>query len=489
MDSLPGTVSLFSEAYAELMGTGETGLEAQSRFYKDIATGTIKSADILPIFARLASERAAPKIGIMKKTSIAEQGRFSNAWADLLKIGSDEGIEHGFRNFFKSMTMGLEAVSPLVKGFAGSFEDFTKLLRPVVGIVDMLTTSFTAFSDVTGIAEKNLINFAILGGLMTKRWGRVGLIFTGVAMVIEDIVYGLSGKDSYTKDLFDWVDNAGVKLETFTKVLIGMGAAFLTMKLGLKALKWTGDLGGLFGSKGGGVVGPPSPRGTSFRSGLIGGAKSLGMWHLATSALGAGWGNLNTSTDELRSKYGLSFGEDTMWGDTSARALAIFADLGNLITFGFAEKLGSWLGGALFDAIEWVKEYSKDAFDSLTQMFRGWIDGIRDALTPDWVKNAGTSQTEKSVLDGVTTLIDSAPKWMQKPPATNQKNFVETLDAINAINRNRGAVGDNPQSSTMTIRLEGGVTENEATNKEVLNAIADLINGAVVHVGAKEVYS
>lgn len=91
-DSLPGTISLFSEAYAELIGSGETGLDAQARFYKDIATGTIKSAEILPIFARLASERAAPKMDIMKKTSIAEQGRSRNEMSDLLMVASKSGV-------------------------------------------------------------------------------------------------------------------------------------------------------------------------------------------------------------------------------------------------------------------------------------------------------------------------------------------------------------------------------------------------------------
>lgn len=403
-ESLPGTMSIFAEAYAEMIGSGETGQAALARFYKDVGTGSIESARIMPIVARMMSERAAPKIGVMKKTSIAEQGRFGGELADLLMIGSNAGVEQGFRNFWKGMTEGVRGLTPLVRALAGSFEDFTKLLRPFNLILDSVTRSFESLSKWSGVSEKNFANLAIVGGLMMTKWGRVGLLFSGIAMVLEDISMGISGEGvSVTGDILNWLEEGGIKLGGFERALFGVSAGLLAISVSMKALRGLGMLGNLFKipTTNPDLVGPQIGRGRRAARavpGLLRGA----VPYVAGAAIYSAWGSFNTSTDEFREKYGLNFGQDSFLGDLGVRALGTLADLGNTLTMGYAEKIGEWLGGVTFDTVEWLKNYFTetkdnmlswitDMWDSIMNTLRGQFDRFHAFmldLIPEWARPA-----------------------------------------------------------------------------------------------------
>ena len=255
-DSLPGTISLFSEAYAELMNTGETGQAAQARFYQDIATGSIVSAEILPIFARLASERAQPKLGVMKTMSIAEQGRFGSSLSDLLITGSESGVEEGFAEFWRSMTRMLQGAQPIVRGLAGTFRELTFAMRPISDIFVDLNAGLEKFSEFSGIAEGNMLALVGVGAAMLTKWGRLGVAMLAVAAVFQDISWGVQGKgESVTGTFFDALEGWGVELGTFEKTVLGVAGAVGTLVASLKMLQGLGRMGGLLG--GGGRT-PPS---------------------------------------------------------------------------------------------------------------------------------------------------------------------------------------------------------------------------------------
>lgn len=249
-DSLPGTISLFSEAYAELMNTGETGQAAQARFYQDIATGSIVSAEILPIFARLASERAQPKLGVMKTMSIAEQGRFGSSLSDLMLTGSESGVEEGFAEFWRSLTNLMKGAQPIIRGLSGAFRDLMSSVRPFVSVFSELNNVLASFSEYSGIAEKDITKFGLWAAALATPWGRLAGAMMIVAEIMEDIAWGVQGKGStVTGDFFDALEGWGVELDTFEKTVLGAAAAFGTLYAAIKAVQGLGKAGGLLGGR------------------------------------------------------------------------------------------------------------------------------------------------------------------------------------------------------------------------------------------------
>lgn len=122
-ESMPGTLDVFAQAYSEMTGSGLQGQEALAKFYEDIAKGSIESAKILPIVARMLSERAAPKIDLMKQSSIAEQARAENAQTRLLETFSKAGGETGFARLWKGLTSALETSNNAASALGRTFEN------------------------------------------------------------------------------------------------------------------------------------------------------------------------------------------------------------------------------------------------------------------------------------------------------------------------------------------------------------------------------
>lgn len=121
-ESLPGTMAVFAEAYAESSGSGLVGDAALKALYEAVSEGKVKAKDVLPVVARIMREKAAPKIDVMKKTSIAEQGRFGSNVADLVKVFSDAGGEQGFYRMWSGFNSQLRSSVPLAESFGRSFE-------------------------------------------------------------------------------------------------------------------------------------------------------------------------------------------------------------------------------------------------------------------------------------------------------------------------------------------------------------------------------
>lgn len=131
-ESLPGTMEIFGEAFAEMSGSGLKGPDALKALYEAVPTGTVNSAEILKYVDVIMRRKAAPKLDIMKKTSIAEQGRAQNLLSDFTDLASKAGLEEGFSRIFRTFTDGLSESSGLVERMARGFNELTKHARDLL---------------------------------------------------------------------------------------------------------------------------------------------------------------------------------------------------------------------------------------------------------------------------------------------------------------------------------------------------------------------
>ena len=131
-ESMPGTMDVFAQAYSEMTGSGLQGQEALAKFYEDIGKGNIESAKILPIVARILSERAAPKIDVMKKSSIAEQARSQNMQTQMLESFSKAGGETGFARLWRTATDAMREMDRVMPNIGQIFDKGTYFFRQLI---------------------------------------------------------------------------------------------------------------------------------------------------------------------------------------------------------------------------------------------------------------------------------------------------------------------------------------------------------------------
>lgn len=245
--------SVFAEANQIRKGGNKTGAEAASELLTDMAAGNVKSADILPIVAKLFKELAKGGIEAARTSSIAQQARFQNEQTRGLRVFSENGGEQGFARMWGTLAEAMKSAQPLIKALAGTFEDLTRVLQAPVYLFGRLTDLLSTLSETTGIAEKNFTNLALVGGLMATKWGRVGLIFTSMLVVLEDIAMGVSGEgDSLTGRFLEWLEKSGIVMGPLEKGLFGVSAALLAIATALKAVDAASSLGGVKDILGGG---------------------------------------------------------------------------------------------------------------------------------------------------------------------------------------------------------------------------------------------
>jgi len=135
-ESLPGATSLFATAYQnQLKATGKgkgdkTGQAAITELLAAMKKGQVNSG-ILTYAGDVASQKAAPGLGLASKASQAEQARFQNATNDLAVLASDSGVEEGFARLFRTLSTGLSDNTSLVQrlseGFNQATIEFSKL--------------------------------------------------------------------------------------------------------------------------------------------------------------------------------------------------------------------------------------------------------------------------------------------------------------------------------------------------------------------------
>jgi len=277
-ESLPGTMSIFGEALATLTGSGLTGQAAIEELYRAVEAGEVVSAEILPIVAEVMSRRAQPKLGIMKKSSIAESARVVNAWHELLTRFSEAGGEKGFAAFFRAAAEQLPRLTPLVEGLGAAFYKLGNIVEPVfrmfANYVQIITDVKRSFDEI----DPSIAKVAGTLLLLTTRIGRLMLPFTAFYLILEDIAVGLSGGISYTNDLFTFLD----RFVSYDKKVLGLTMAVLTLVAAFKLLRGIGSIG-LPGGKGDNKEKGGRGRGRGLFGGLLLGGLARGAWSLLSN--------------------------------------------------------------------------------------------------------------------------------------------------------------------------------------------------------------
>lgn len=248
---------LFAEAYQMQSGGSLRGAEARAALMKAMEDGLVK-ADILPLVAGLMNELSKGGIEKARTSSIAEQARAQNALTGrggLLQTFSQAGGEEGFARFWRETAKIFKEMKPLVEGLAGAFNDLTKVMQPIRMVFEGWNNILETTSELTGLSKTRLVELAAVGGLMASKWGRVATLFTSILLVMEDFAFGMSGKDSYTKDFLDFLQSEGLssgqaKFAAIAAALTAVATALALISRN-SMLPGIGDVLGKGGSKGG----------------------------------------------------------------------------------------------------------------------------------------------------------------------------------------------------------------------------------------------
>lgn len=128
LESLPGAVSLFAEAFQRQTGGNLTGSDATTALLAAMKKGQVRG-NILNTAATIASERAAPSLAISARTSQSEQARYQNTINDLVRLANQSGVESGYARIFKTLNDGLEQAGPLVRSLSQGFDELSKQFR------------------------------------------------------------------------------------------------------------------------------------------------------------------------------------------------------------------------------------------------------------------------------------------------------------------------------------------------------------------------
>lgn len=190
---------LFAEAYQIQSGGNLTGAEARAALMKAMEDGQVKS-NIIPLVAKLMDELSKGGIEKARTSSIAEQERFNNSMTRLLELFSKSGGEAGFAKFWRLMNDGASSATPLVRGLTESFQNLVTFMEAPISLFKDFNKVLAETSKISGISEGNLTSLALVGGLMMTKWGQVAVAFAAILLTLQDISYGLQGKDSYTRD-------------------------------------------------------------------------------------------------------------------------------------------------------------------------------------------------------------------------------------------------------------------------------------------------
>ena len=251
-EELRGQLAERMPAAVRLMADAVTGGDTK-KLIEMMNQPTLDPNKVLPSFFEEMRKRSDPMMPAFFKTSRFAEGSMNKAFEDLMKTFAKAGGDEGFTRFFNEMARGAREAVPLVKALAGTFNDLTKLMQPAVNAFKGWNLILQETSKLTGIAEKDLVQLAMVGGLMMTKWGRVAAMFTGILLVIEDIAYGMAGKESFTKDALMFLEGHGMS-EGAAKIT-AVSTALLAVAAALKAISAAGSLPGV-----GDILGLPKRR-------------------------------------------------------------------------------------------------------------------------------------------------------------------------------------------------------------------------------------
>ena len=188
------------------------------------------------LFARL-KEEAEPMLPKYFKTSVFAQGFMGKKFEDLLKTFGEKGGDEGFARFFKMVGDAASKLTPVVEGLAKAFNWFSKELETPLLVVGNLGSQFNMLSKTFDSVKASMdslhpsaMTLVGVGALLLTKWGRLGLVFKGMFLILEDIAVAMRGGKSVTGGFFDFLE----KFVEFDKGIMGMAMSFLTVAAAIK---------------------------------------------------------------------------------------------------------------------------------------------------------------------------------------------------------------------------------------------------------------
>lgn len=120
---------LFAEAYQIQTGGNLTGAKARAALMDAMQNGQVKTADILPLVAKLMDELSKGGIEKARMSSSAQQMRAENAISGrggLLQTFSESGGETGFARLWSSFAVAMKEAKPAVESLSRAFNEISK---------------------------------------------------------------------------------------------------------------------------------------------------------------------------------------------------------------------------------------------------------------------------------------------------------------------------------------------------------------------------
>jgi len=225
-------MDIFAQAYAQMTKSGKSGQAALSDLYDAIPTGKVRAAEILPLVSEIMRERAEPKLGVLRKSSIAEQARVRNTISDLVNTFSTSGGEEGFSRFFRSANYALTGLTPVVESLGQAFNWLSKALEGPMLLMGDMGQLFERTKDRVEQLNPAILELSALGLALTTKWGRVGAMFSMIYLVMEDIVGWVNGRDSAIGLVMDKMQ----EFVSFDKDIMAMSMSVLTLAAAFKIL-------------------------------------------------------------------------------------------------------------------------------------------------------------------------------------------------------------------------------------------------------------
>ena len=356
--SLPATLDIFAEVWAEHSGSGLTGSAAIADLYSSMEKGQIVTSEIAVALAEEMKRRAAFKIDVMSRTSQAESQRTENILARMLEDFQKSGGEEGFLEFFFNLNRSLSSSRNIVKALGEAFGFFGRQMRHVGNLVTSTNKIFDNFNKSLGWSDTGIQklygSLLALGVMVSTRWGKNFMLFTLVFALFEDLVATLSGNKDI-KTLSDWIGEF-LELDDNSMAMKAIKGLVASIEVLILLLTARTVSRALFLPS---ILKKEIPLITSMVTRMGRAFKSLGAMALRalTPILGVlapilmTLALIDTAVQQFNKEeghyeaYASSLGLDynTLSGKIVTHIASFFEDLGNTLTFGLAGKFGDWL--------------------------------------------------------------------------------------------------------------------------------------------------
>lgn len=199
---------IFAQAYAEKSKSGLTGQKAQAALREAMKEGKVLSSDILPIVARIMSERAAPTLERARGTADANQMRFRNARQKFMERFSESGGEAGFAKLWDAAGKAMEKLADRAPQLANAFErliDYAIMLGKA--FMDIHTTLWGGYGTETTIAIQRETGINIVAIRDSIAAVASVLAKIGEALGVGGSIAAIAGVYGAKKLLGAWVGN------------------------------------------------------------------------------------------------------------------------------------------------------------------------------------------------------------------------------------------------------------------------------------------